>query len=398
MEALSQRIKNLSESQTVAMNQKTQELQAAGKDIINLTVGEPDFPTFQHIKDAGISAINNNFTYYSPVPGFPDLLKAISQKMKEDNKLDYSTNQIVVSNGAKHALANSILCLVDPGDEVIIPAPYWVSYSEIVKLSEGKSIIIQSTVENDFKVSAEEIEKAISPKTKLLILCSPSNPTGAIYSKKELQSIAEMLKKHPRVIVIADEIYEYINFIGKHESIAQFEWMKERTIIINGVSKGFAMTGWRIGYLCGPSWLAKAANKLQGQLTTGANSIAQKAATVALTSDRSPSIKMAEVFKRRRDMVVSYFKDMKDIKISEPSGAFYVFPDVSAYYNKSYGGKTIKNSMDFCLFLIEEALVATVPGEAFGNDNCIRISYATSDEKLELAMQRISEALKKIAL
>jgi len=398
MEALSQRIKNLSESQTVAMNQKTQELQAAGKDIINLTVGEPDFPTFQHIKDAGISAINNNFTYYSPVPGFPDLLKAISQKMKEDNNLDYSTNQIVVSNGAKHALANSILCLVDPGDEVIIPAPYWVSYSEIVKLSEGKSIIIQSTVENDFKVSAEEIEKAISPKTKLLILCSPSNPTGAIYSKKELQSIAEMLKKHPRVIVIADEIYEYINFIGKHESIAQFEWMKERTIIINGVSKGFAMTGWRIGYLCGPSWLAKAANKLQGQLTTGANSIAQKAATVALTSDRSPSIKMAEVFKRRRDMVVSYFKDMKDIKISEPSGAFYVFPDVSAYYNKSYGGKTIKNSMDFCLFLIEEALVATVPGEAFGNDNCIRISYATSDEKLELAMQRISEALKKIAL
>jgi aspartate aminotransferase len=396
MESVSKRIANLEDSQTVAMNQKTKDLQAQGIDVINLSVGEPDFNTPDHVKAAAKKAIDDNFSFYSPVPGYPDLLKAISQKLKNENNLDYATDQIVVSNGAKHSITNALFCLVDPGDEVIIPSPYWVSYSEQVKLVEGTSILINAPIERDFKITAAQLEKAITPKTKVFLICSPCNPTGSVYSKEELKAMADVLAKHPRIFIVADEIYEHINFVGKHESFAQFENIKDRVVIVNGVSKAYAMTGWRIGYMAGPKWLAKAFNKLQSQMTTGASSIAQKAAVAALTADNSFTKKMNETFRKRRDFVVGKIKEMKGVKINVPEGAFYVFPDVSSFYGKSDGESVIKNSNDICLYLLSKGFIATVPGSAFGDDKYIRISYATADDKLAEAMKRMKSALEKL--
>ncbi len=393
MEAVSRRIANLAASATVAMNQKTKDLQAQGIDVINLTVGEPDFPTPDNVKNAAKQAIDNNFSYYSPVGGYNDLREAISKKMKDENNLDYNWQQIIVSNGAKHSLANVILSLIDPDDEVIIPAPYWVSYAELVKLAEGKNIILESTIENNYKVTAAQIEKAITPKTKMLILCSPSNPTGAVYSKTELEAIAKVIEKNPHVFVLSDEIYEYINYVGKHESIAQFAAIKEQVIVINGVSKGFAMTGWRIGFMCGPLWLAKACDKLQSQMTTGPCSISQKASSFAYNANREYCNMMRDGFARRRALMVKGMQEIKGVKLSIPEGAFYVFPDISSFFGKSAGNSTIKNSDDMSLYLLDKAFVATVAGSAFGEDKCIRISYASSDEKLLKALKQMKEAL-----
>jgi aspartate aminotransferase len=393
MEHLSRRIKSLSESQTIAMNQKSRDLQAQGIDIINLTVGEPDFFTPPHVKEAGKKAIDDNFSFYSPIDGYMDLRKAIANKLKNENNLEYKPEQISVSNGAKHALANTIMCLIDEGDEVIIPSPYWVSYAELVKLAGGKNVVLRTKLETNYKITAEQLEKAITPNTKALLLCSPNNPTGSVYSKEELQALVSVLEKHPKIFVISDEIYEHINFVGKHVSIAEFPSIHERVVVINGVSKGYAMTGYRIGYLAAPLWLTKAAGKLQGQFTSGASSIAQRAALCALTSDNTYTKEMIVAFKRRRDLVLRLMKDIPGLKCNVPDGAFYVFPDVSYYFGKSDGKTTIKNDMDFSLYLLEKANAATVPGEGFGEPNCIRISYANSDEKLEKAMIRIKEAL-----
>jgi aspartate aminotransferase len=396
MEHLSKRINSLSESQTIAMNQKSRDLQAAGVDVINMTVGEPDFFTPQHVKEAAKKAVDENYSFYTAVNGYPELLKAISDKFKRENNLDFKTDQIVVSNGAKHALTNAILCLIDPGDEVIIPAPYWVSYSELVKLAEGNSIIIPTTLKSNYKMTSAQLEAAITPKTKALLLCSPSNPTGSHYSRQEMKALVDVLVKHPRIFVIADEIYEHINFVGGHVSIAQFPEIKERCVIINGVSKGYAMTGYRIGYMGAPAWLAKACTKLQGQMTTNASSIAQRAAITALNSDNAYTLEMNKAFLRRRDLVLRLMKDIPGFKCNVPEGAFYVFPDISYYFGKTDGTVTIKNDMDFCLYLLDKAHVATVPGGAFGDPNCFRISYANSDEKLERAMKLMKEALAKL--
>lgn len=393
MEQLSRRIKSLSESQTIAMNQKSRDLQAQGIDIINLTVGEPDFFTPPHVKEAGKKAIDENYSFYSPIDGYMDLRKAIANKLKNENNLDYKPEQISVSNGAKHALANTIMCLIDEGDEVIIPSPYWVSYAELVKLAGGKNVVLRTKLETNYKITAEQLEKAITHNTKALLLCSPNNPTGSVYSKEELQALVSVLEKHPKIFVISDEIYEHINFVGKHVSIAEFPSIHERVVVINGVSKGYAMTGYRIGYMAAPLWLTKAAGKLQGQFTSGASSIAQRAALCALTSDNSYTKEMIVAFKRRRDLVLRLMKDIPGLKCNVPDGAFYVFPDVSYYFGKSDGKTTIKSDMDFSLYLLEKANAATVPGEGFGEPNCIRISYANSDEKLEKAMTRIKEAL-----
>lgn len=393
MEHLSKRIKSLSESQTIAMNQKSRDLQAQGIDIINLTVGEPDFFTPPHVKEAGKKAIDDNYSFYSPIDGYMDLRKAIANKLKNENNLDYKPEQVSVSNGAKHALANTIMCLIDEGDEVIIPSPYWVSYAELVKLAGGTNIVLRTTLENNYKLTIDQLEKAITPRTKALLLCSPNNPTGSVYSKEELKAIADVVAKNPRIFVISDEIYEHINFVGKHESIAQFENIHDRVVVINGVSKGYAMTGYRIGYMAAALWLTKAAGKLQGQFTSGASSIAQRAALSALTSDNTYTKEMIVAFKRRRDLVLRLMNDIPGLKCNVPDGAFYVFPDVSYYFGKSDGKTTIKNDMDFSLYLLEKANAATVPGEGFGEPNCIRISYANSDEKLEKAMIRIKEAL-----
>lgn len=393
MEHLSKRIKSLSESQTIAMNQKSRDLQAQGIDIINLTVGEPDFFTPPHVKEAGKKAIDDNYSFYSPIDGYMDLRKAIANKLKNENNLDYKPEQVSVSNGAKHALANTIMCLIDEGDEVIIPSPYWVSYAELVKLAGGTNIVLRTTLENNYKLTIDQLEKAITPRTKALLLCSPNNPTGSVYSKEELKAIADVIAKNPRIFVISDEIYEHINFVGKHESIAQFENIHDRVVVINGVSKGYAMTGYRIGYMAAALWLTKAAGKLQGQFTSGASSIAQRAALSALTSDNTYTKEMIVAFKRRRDLVLRLMNDIPGLKCNVPDGAFYVFPDVSYYFGKSDGKTTIKNDMDFSLYLLEKANAATVPGEGFGEPNCIRISYANSDEKLEKAMIRIKEAL-----
>ncbi len=393
MEHLSKRIKSLSESQTIAMNQKTRDLQAQGIDIINLTVGEPDFFTPPHVKEAGKKAIDANFSFYSPIDGYMDLRKAIANKFKVENNLDYKPEQISVSNGAKHSLANSIMCLIDEGDECIIPSPFWVSYAELVKLAGGTNVVLKTTLETNYKITAEQLEKAITPKTKALLLCSPNNPTGSVYSKAELKALADVLVKYPRIFVISDEIYEHINFVGKHETIAQFPEIHDRCVVINGVSKGYAMTGYRIGYLAAPLWITKACGKLQGQFTSGASSIAQRAALEALTSDNTYTKEMNVAFKRRRDLVLRLMKDIPGLKCNVPDGAFYVFPDVSYYFGKTDGNVTIKNDMDVSLYLLDKANAATVPGEGFGEPNCIRISYANSDEKLEKAMIRIKEAL-----
>lgn len=396
MELISSRLSKVAPSATMAMNQKGKDLKAQGFDIINLSVGEPDFNTPDHIKQAAKKAIDNNVSFYPPAPGFPELLKTISDKFKRENNLDYAPNQIVVSNGAKNSLANAILALIDKDDDVIIPTPYWVTYAELVKLAEGNNIFIRGSIENKFKITPQQLEEAITPKTKAFLLCSPSNPTGSVYSKYELEALARVLEKHPDIFVITDEIYEHINFVEKHESIGQFGFIKDRVIIINGVSKAYAMTGWRIGYMAAPQWLTKACIKLQGQLITGACTIAQMAAIEALNGDQACVKEMNTAFLRRRNLVLDLLKDIPDIKTVVPDGAFYVFPDVSAYFGKKSGDKTIADSNDLCLFLLEDAHIATVPGEAFGEPSCIRISYANSDENLTEAIKRMKKSLAKI--
>ena len=396
MEKLSRRLATLSPSATVAMNQKTKDLQAQGIDIINMSVGEPDFNTPDHVKAAGKKAIDDNYSFYTPVPGYPELRQAIVRKFKRENNLDYKPEEIIVSNGAKHCIANAIMALIDPGDEVIVPAPYWVSYADLVKLAEGTNVIVNTTIESDFKMTPAQLEKAITSKTKALILCSPSNPTGSVYSYDEMKALAEVLKKHENVFIIADEIYEHINFVGKHVSMAGFEYLKDRVITVNGVSKAYAMTGWRIGYMGAPLWITKACSNLQSQFTTGASSIAQRASIAALDSDPSVVEEMKKAFHRRRDLVVKMVKEIPGVKLSVPDGAFYIFPDISSFFGKSDGKTTIKNSDDFSLFLLSEAFIATVPGSAFGNDKCIRISYATSDDKLVKALNQFRETVKKL--
>ncbi len=397
MEYLSHRINSLSTSATIAMNQKSRDLQAKGIDVINMSVGEPDFNTPDHIKEAAKRAIDNNFSFYPPVAGYPDLKKAIVEKFARENNLIYSTDQVIVSCGAKHVLANALMSLVDKGDEVIIPAPYWVSYIELVKLCEGIPVIINAGIDDNFKITPGQLEKAITNKTKVFLICSPSNPSGAVYSKAELNALAEVLLKHPRIIVLSDEIYEHINFIGGHHSLAQIDELKDRVAVINGVSKAYAMTGWRIGYMGATLWLTKACEKLQGQTTTGASTIAQKAAAAALSSDQSCVSEMNKAFRRRKDLMVRMVRDIEGLKVYEPEGAFYVFPQVSHYFGKSFNGKVINTANDLCLYLLDEAHIATVPGEAFGDPSCIRISFANSDEKLTRAMQRMKEALGKLA-
>ena len=396
MEQVSKRLAALSESQTVAMNQKTKELQAKGVDVINLTVGEPDFFTPDHIKTAAKKAVDENFSFYSPVMGYPDLLEAISKKLKRENNLDYAPTQIIVSNGAKHSLANSLLALINKGDEVIIPAPYWVSYAELVKLAEGTNVIIETSLEQDYKISAAQLQKAISKKTKALLLCSPSNPTGSVYTKSELKALVDVLVKYPDIFIITDEIYEHINFIGGHESIAQFPEIKERVVLINGVSKAYAMTGYRIGYMAASTWIIKACNKLQSQMTTGASSIAQRASITALNSEPAVTENFRAAFEKRRDLVYGELQQMKGVKCNKPDGAFYVFPDISSFFGKSANGTKITNSDDMSLYLLEKAFISTVPGSAFGHDKCIRISYATSDDKLVEAFKRLKNALEAL--
>ena len=396
MELLSKRLGCLSESQTLAMNAKSQELQAQGVDVVNLSLGEPDFFTPDHVKEAAKEAVDKNFSFYSPSDGYVDLRKAIVAKFKNENNLDYTPQQIIVSNGAKHSLANVIMSVVDDDDEVIVPAPYWVTYTELVKLAGGINVIIDTTVENDFKITSAQLEAAITHKTKAFILCSPSNPTGSVYSKAELKAIADVLAKYPHIIIISDEIYEHIIFDGKHETIAQFDSVRDRTVIINGVSKCFAMTGYRIGYIGAPLWIAKACSKLQSQFTSGPCSVSQRAALAALTSGNSFPIEMNKAFKTRRDLVLQGLSEIPELKLTVPQGAFYLFPDVSAYFGKSDGETVINNCNDVSLYLLAKAYVATVPGDAFGEPNCIRLSYAASDEKLKKAMAQMKEAFAKL--
>lgn len=390
---LSDRINNLSESQTLAMARISRELIAQGKDVISLSIGEPDFDTPDFIKDAAKKAIDENYTHYTPVPGYPELRAAISKKFKRDNNLDYTPEQIVVSTGAKHALTNLALSILNPGDEVLIPTPYWVSYMEMIKIAEATPITIQTNIENDFKVTPAQIEAAITPKTRMIWFSTPCNPSGSVYTKEELKTIAELIAKYPNILIVSDEIYEHINFLSQHESIAQFDFIKDQVITVNGVSKGFAMTGWRIGYIAAPKWIADGCTKMQGQFTSGTCSIAQKAAQAALEADSSVVADMREAFKRRRDLVLSLMKDIPGIKINEPKGAFYVFPDVTNFFGKSDGETTINNANDLSMFLLNKALVALVSGDAFGNPDCIRLSYATSEEILTEALARMKNAL-----
>lgn len=396
MEILSNRILNMAESETLAMTAKARELKAQGKDVISLSIGEPDFNTPETIKDAAKQAIDDNFTHYPPVPGYADLREAVSKKFKRDNNLDYKPEQIVVSTGGKQCIYQVVQCLVNPGDEVIIPTPFWVSYKEIVRVAEGKCVYVKTNIENDFKVTPEQLEAAITPKTKLIMFSSPSNPTGMLYSKEELRGIAEVVARHENVFVMSDEIYEHINFVGKHESIAQFPEIYDRVITVNGVAKGFAMTGWRIGFIGAPLTIAKACNKLQGQVTSATCSIAQKATVRAMLMDPATSediINMRNIFLQRRDMVYKLLCEIPGLKVRMPQGAFYFFPDVSSYYGKSFNGKKIENSTDMAFYLLNEANVATVMGSAFGDDDCIRLSYATSEDLLREALRRIKEAL-----
>ena len=386
----------MAESETLAMTAKARELKAQGKDVISLSIGEPDFNTPEIVKEAAKQAIDDNFTHYPPVPGYPDLREAVCQKFKRDNNLDFKPEQIVVSTGAKQSIYQVVQCLVNPGDEVIIPTPYWVSYKEIVRVAEGKCVYVKTLIENDFKVTPEQIEAAITPRTKLIMFSSPSNPTGMLYTKEELKGIAEVVARHENVFIMADEIYEHINFVGKHESIAQFPEVKDRVITINGVAKGFAMTGWRIGFIAAPLEIAKACNKLQGQVTSATCSIAQKATVRAMQMDPNTSediINMRNIFRQRRDMVYKLLCDIPGLKVRLPQGAFYFFPDVSSYYGKSFNGNKIENSTDMAFYLLNEANVATVMGSAFGDDTCIRLSYATSEELLREALRRIKDAL-----
>ncbi len=393
MNHLSDRINNLTESATLAMARKSRELTAQGHDIISLSLGEPDFDTPDFIKEAAKQAIDDNFTRYTPVNGYADLREAISLKFKRDNNLDYDPAQIVVSTGAKQSLANAVLSLVNPGDEVIIPAPFWVSYEEMVKLAEGTCVFIQTGIETDFKITREQLEKAITPKTRLMMFSSPCNPTGSVYKREELRMIAEVMERHPQLLVIADEIYEHITFSGSHESLAQFDSIKDRVITVNGVSKGFAMTGWRIGYIGASKAIAEACNKMQGQITSGACGIAQKAAKAAVLADPALTHPMREAFLRRRDLVLNLLREIPGLELTVPEGAFYVFPKVNAWFGKRYKDTTIHTAGDLALFLLSEAQVATVGGEAFGAPDCIRLSYATSEKLLTEAIQRIKAAL-----
>jgi len=394
---LSDRINNMQESATLKMAKMSRELKAQGQDIIDLSLGEPDFDTPQHIKNAAKDAIDKNFTKYTPVPGYPELRKAISAKFKRDNNLDYITDQIVVSTGAKQSIANVVLSLINPGDEVLLPAPYWVSYAAVAELAEGKCIEVPSSLETNFKCTAAELEKYITPKTRLIIFSSPCNPTGSVYSKEELGAIAGVIKKHPHVFILSDEIYEYINYTGqRHYSLAEFSEIKDQVITVNGFSKGFAMTGWRLGYIGAPLWIAKACEKMQGQFTSGTCSIAQKAGEAALTSDLAPTYKMVEEFKKRRDIVYGLLKEIPGVKTNLPDGAFYFFPDVSSYIGKSFDGDTMKSPEDISLYILKDAKVATVSGESFGDKNCIRLSYATSEEKLREACKRMKQSFSKL--
>ena len=394
MDILSERINSLPVSATLAMASKARELKSKGVDVIGLSLGEPDFNTPEFIKQAAINAVEENWNSYSPVDGYADLKEAICKKFKRDNNIQYKPSQIVVSTGAKQSIANVCMVLLNPGDEVLLPAPYWVSYSAIATLAEAKSVIIPSTIENDFKISPEQLEGSINSKTKLVMFNSPNNPSGTIYTKKELEAMGEILKKYPDVYILSDEIYEHINYGTPHFSIAGIPDLYNRTITVNGVAKAFAMTGWRIGYIGAPEWIAKACNKMQGQITSGANCIAQRATITALNEPVTKIQYMIDEFAKRREIIIELLKDIPGIKLNKPSGAFYVFPDVSSYFGKVLKGKKIKNATDFALYLLEKAHVATVTGEAFGNGNCIRISYAASEEKIRLAIERISSALK----
>jgi len=399
MNYLSDRINLLAESETLAMTRRSRELRALGFDVINLSIGEPDFDTPEHVKLAAKEAIDQNYSHYSPVPGYPELRKAIAKKLKRDNGLDYSADQIVVSTGAKQSLANAILCLVNPGQEVIIPSPYWVSYKEIIKLAGAEGVFIESNIHSDFKVTPAQIENAITPATKLFLFSSPCNPSGSVYSYDELKAFADVFTRHPQVFIISDEIYEHINFGGKHHSIASFENIRERVILINGLSKGFAMTGWRLGYMASNKEIAKACEKLQGQITSGTNSVTQRAAIVAMETDpaESSDIKMmVEAFKYRRDLAISLLREIQGLRLNIPEGAFYLFPEVTYYYGKSIGDRVILSGSDLCDYLLDTAFVAIVPGAAFGSPDCIRISYATSEENLREAVNRISKALSEL--
>ena len=397
MAQLSDRLQRLAPSATLAMSQKSSEMKAQGIDVINMSVGEPDFNTPDHIKEAAKKAVDENFSRYSPVPGYPDLRKAIVNKLKNENGLDYTVNEVLVSNGAKQSVCNTVMALVNDGEEVIIPAPYWVSYPQMVKLAGGVPVIVEAGFDQNFKMTPEQLEAAITPKTRMIILCSPSNPTGSVYSKSELEALAEVIKKHEDLFVLADEIYEHINYIGHHESIAQFPGMKERSIIVNGVSKAYAMTGWRIGYIAGPEWIVKGCNKLQGQYTSGPCSVSQKAAEFAYIASQECVEEMRQAFERRRDLIVKLAKDIPGLEVNVPEGAFYLFPKCSSFFGKKCADTVINTSSDFAMYLLETAHVATVGGDAFGDPECFRMSYATSDENIVEAMRRIKEALAKLA-
>jgi aspartate aminotransferase len=393
---LSSILSRFSEPETLKMAKLSRELRSQGVDVIDLSVGEPDFDTPQHIKDAAKKAIDENWSHYTPVPGYLDLRQAICEKLKRDNNLSYSPEQIVASTGAKQSLANTMLSLVDEGDEVIIPTPYWVTYSELVKIARGKVVEVHTSLESGFKITPGQLEAAITSKTKVFLFSSPCNPSGAVYSKRELEALAVIFRKHPEVAIISDEIYEYINFVGKHESIAQFEDIKERTIIVNGLSKGFAMTGWRLGYIAAPVEVAKACEKLQGQFTSATNSITQKAAVIALTTDLKPSFEMVEEFRRRREKTMELVNKIRGIKCFNPEGAFYIFPDISSFFGKSNSEITIHNSNDLCMYLLNTAHVSSVMGDAFGESHCIRFSFANSMTNIEKAWKRIADALSKL--
>ena len=397
MAQLSNRLQRLAPSATLAMSQKSSEMKAQGIDVINLSVGEPDFNTPDRIKEAAKQAVDENYSRYSPVPGYPELRKAIVEKLKRENGLDYTTNEILVSNGAKQSVCNTVMALVNPGEEVIIPAPYWVSYPQMALLAGGTPVFVEATFDQNFKMTPEQLEAAITPKTRLIILCSPSNPTGSVYNKEELRALANIILKHEDLFVLADEIYEHINYVGHHESIAQFPGMKERTIIVNGVSKAYAMTGWRIGYIAAPEWIVKGCNKLQGQYTSGPCSVSQKAAEFAYTDSQECVEEMRKAFERRRDLIVDLARQIPGLEVNVPEGAFYLFPKCSSFYGKTTpNGKAINNSTDLAMYLLEEGHVATVGGDAFGDPDCFRMSYATSDDNIREAMKRIGNALKSL--
>ncbi|TAN20073.1 MAG: pyridoxal phosphate-dependent aminotransferase [Chitinophagaceae bacterium] len=393
---LAQRLNRIAESQTLKMARLGRELRAKGLDIIDFSLGEPDFITPSHIREAAKKAIDEGYTHYTPVAGYAELRQAVCEKLKRDNHLEYKPEQIVTSTGAKHSLVNVIMSVVDPGDEVIIPTPYWVTYSEQVKFVRGEVVTIRGSLENKYKITPQQLEAAITQKTKLFMFSSPCNPSGSVYSKEELRALAEVFRKHRRIIILSDEIYEYINYAGGHESIAQFDFLKDRVVVVNGLSKGYAMTGWRLGYIAAPLPIAKACEKLQGQFTSGTCSITQRAGIVALTGDLKPTEEMVKEFSRRKDFILKEIRRIKGIKVQDPDGAFYIFPDVSAFFGKSADGQKIENADDLCMYLLEKGLISTVTGSAFGEPDCIRISYATSMEKIGEGMQRMKKAMEAL--